>query len=391
MKNIFGYFLIFISVVLLAYAVYTTTQVTKKNQTFSSYTFLTSSWEKYRDQFINKDGRVIDYSQGGITTSEAQSYAMLRAVFIGDKTTFDSVWNWTKNDMKRPHDNLFGWRWGKTTKGGYGFETQNDMNSAADADSDIALALILAAHRWNVPGYLDSAKQILKDFWTIEVGQANGKNYVIAGNWAKVNGNLIINPSYFSPYAYRIFAAVDKKHDWNSLISPGYGLLNHASQNILDKQTSTGLPPDWIAVASSSGQMAATNIPNLTTNYGYEAVRIPWRVALDYQWNSSPDAINYLRNSFTYLTNLYKQNSKLGAIYSHDGSELNGTESPTMYATSLAYLMVENPALAKKMYQEKILTLYSNDTNSFNSQLPYYEQNWLWLGAALYNKALKQI
>ena len=112
MKNLFGYFLIFISFVLILYAIFLNTNAAKKNQTFSSYTFLSSSWEKYRDEFINQDGRVVDYSQNGITTSEAQSYALLRSVFIGDKAAFDKVWSWTKNNLKRPQDNLFGWRWG---------------------------------------------------------------------------------------------------------------------------------------------------------------------------------------------------------------------------------------------------------------------------------------
>jgi len=67
---------------------------------------------------------------------------------------------------------------------------------------------------------------------------------------------------------------------------------------------------------------------------------------------------------------------------------VQATEDPAIYATSLGFLSLTNPKLAKLMYQEKILTLYSNDTNSFNTKLPYYEQNWVWFGAALYNKQL---
>ena len=37
---------------------------------------------------------------------------------------------------------------------------------------------------------------------------------------------------------------------------------------------------------------------------------------------------------------------------------------------------------------EKIVRLYSNANNEFDERLPYYEQNWLWFGSALYQKLL---
>src|SRR5437016_10118896 len=43
---------------------------------------LTNSWTAYKQQFIQQDGRVIDWMSEGNTTSEGQSYAMLRAVWM---------------------------------------------------------------------------------------------------------------------------------------------------------------------------------------------------------------------------------------------------------------------------------------------------------------------
>lgn len=390
MRNIFGYFLIFISVMLFAYVIFISSNVSKKNQTFSPYTFLLSSWEKYKVEYINKDGRVIDHSLDSITTSEGQSYAMLRALWVGDKNTFDSVWNWTKNNLKRPSDNLFGWRWGQKSDGTYGFKDEADQNSASDADIDITLALILASRRWNDRSYLEPAKLILEDIWRLEVAEVNQKNYLTAGNWAENRNQLVINPSYFAPYAFKIFAQIDDDHDWESLIAPGYELLNRSSKENLDKDKSVGLPPDWISLDKSTEQIASVSgSPDLTTNYGYDAVRIPWRIALDYQWNKSQEALKYLKNSFSFLVNEYKDNKKLVGIYSHDGKVVRELENPVMYATAIGFLDQTNQSSSKKIYQEKILSLYSNDTDSFNSNLPYYEQNWLWFGAALYNKYLK--
>jgi hypothetical protein len=59
-----------------------------------------------------------------------------------------------------------------------------------------------------------------------------------------------------------------------------------------------------------------------------------------------------------------------------------------MYATSLGYFSVIKPELAKKIYQEKIVELYSTDESTFKDNIPYYEQNWLWFGAGLFNESL---
>ncbi len=390
MKKIFIVFFISFLLAIFIGVFYLQNPQTSRTRIFSNYTLLTSSWEKYKTKFINKDGRVIDYSQnsfaasqGDITTSEAQSYALLRSVWIDDKKTFDLVWNWTKNNLKRPKDHLFGWKWGKRPDKTYGFLPDGGVNSASDADSDIALALLLAAKRWNIKEYLNQAQLILPDLWKIETDIVNGKRYLLAGNWAKTADRDILNPSYFSPYAWRLFAKVDQKNDWESLIGPAYELLKKSGTEPLDKAQAAGLPPDWLSIRRDSGQIEPPHFGNLTTNYSYDAIRIPWRIGLDYFWHGEKRAKDYLA-TLDKLYGDYKQNGKLPGSYSHDGTVLNQNEVPAVYATSLGYFLVIQPLLAKEIYEEKILKLYSNDTNSFKQDLPYYEENWLWFGAALY-------
>jgi endoglucanase len=350
---------------------------------FSPYTLLSSSWENYKTRFIGKDGRVIDYTQGDITTSEAQSYALLQAVWIDDKSTYDLVWLWTKNNLTRKTDQLFGWRWGKLADGSYGFITNGGNNSASDADTDIVLSLILAGRRWNDSNYTLQAVKILPDLWNIDTDTLGSNRYLVAGNWAKGETEDVINPSYFAPYAWRLFAAVDTKDDWNSLITPAYALLNQATDNNLDKNSSSGLPPDWIAVRRTDAALGPAAIPGFTTNYSYDAYRIPWRVALDYYINKDPEARGYL-NKLVFLNNYFAKNNQLPSGFTHDGDPLNSYENPAMYATALADLTVENPSMAEKVFQEKIVKLYSNDTNSFRQDLSYYDTNWLWFGSGLY-------
>lgn len=388
MKKIIGISLIVIGICIMVFVFYRNSHFSQTTRTFAPYSILTSSWEKYKLEFLNSDGRILDHSQNDITTSEGQSYAMLRAVWIDDRPTFDKVWTWTKQNLKRPNDHLLGWRWGKLNGNSYGLMPNGGDNSAADADSDIALALIFAGKRWDNPQYTTDAQALLTDMWSKEVDSAKGNNYLVAGNWAKGQDVLVINPSYFAPYAWRIFATIDTKDNWNSLITPAYDLLSNSGDAPLDKSKGVGLPPDWVGITRSDGSLRAINTNNLTTNYSYDAMRVPFRIALDYQWFGEKRAYDYLQNSFKILLQTYQSSQSLPSSFSHDGTITNQSESPAMYATSLGYFITTNPDVAQAIYQDKITRLYANANDSFDPNLPYYDQNWLWFGTAFYNKLL---
>jgi endo-1,4-beta-D-glucanase Y len=383
-----GYLCLVLAVAIIAYIFYASSRYHTLTRAFSSYTLLSSSWEKYKQRFIQQDGRVIDHTQDNITTSEGQSYALLRAVWSDDKETYDAVWKWTKENLKRPADHLFGWRWGQREDSSYGFMSDGGENSASDADTDIAFALILAARRWGDETYLREAQAILDDLWASAVDEVQGKPYLVAGNWAKGRDVLILNPSYFSPYAWRIFARVDPDHAWERLIDPAYDLLFASGNAPLDREHAVGLPPDWVALERSSGTIIPATLPGLTTQYSFDAVRVPWRIALDYRWNNEQRAAEYLNTAFRVLGERYAQEKKLARGYAHDGTALAAEEHPVMYATALSYFSLVHPEMAKEMYEEKILNLYSNERNAFREDLPYYEQNWLWFGVASYHNAL---
>jgi endoglucanase len=244
----------------------------------------------------------------------------------------------------------------------------------------------MANRRWHNPGYRNYALPILNSMWETEVATVSGQLYLTAGNWASSQNEIVINPSYFAPYEWRVFAQEDKRHNWQGLIQPAYDLLTRAGQAPLDKGTGVGLPPDWVSL-SKDGQLQPTNLPNLNSDYSFDAIRIPWRIALDYQQYGDKRAYNYLQ-TLGFFAKQYEAGKKLYESYSHDGKPLSNGESPVMYATSLGVLMNTRPEVADQIYQEKILNLYSTDSNSFRQNLSYYEENWLWFGSALYLKAL---
>src|SRR5205823_12664376 len=71
---------------------------------------LSALWNFYRFQFIQQ-GRVVALDENEVTTSEGQSYAMLRAVWANDPWTFREVWRWTKENLQTRGDKLFAWKW----------------------------------------------------------------------------------------------------------------------------------------------------------------------------------------------------------------------------------------------------------------------------------------
>src|SRR5258707_338545 len=105
---------------------------------------LQESWKAYVQRFVQSDGRVIDYKAAEMSTSEGQAYAMLRAVWLGDRSTFDNTYTWAKNNLNAGirQDNLWAWKWGKDQNGEWHVL---DRAFATDADQDAAFALIVAS------------------------------------------------------------------------------------------------------------------------------------------------------------------------------------------------------------------------------------------------------
>ncbi|HEY4494669.1 MAG TPA: glycosyl hydrolase family 8, partial [Candidatus Paceibacterota bacterium] len=166
---------------------------------FSEKSMLNFLWQNYKANYIERDtGRTLDKQQDDITTSEGQSYSMMRAVLEDDQITFDSVYKWTQENLGRDEDHLFSWLFGKKPNGKYGvLVDKGGYNTASDADTDIALALIFAYERWHEERYINDAKNIINDIWEKEVVLIRGVPYMSANNLEKfLSTNIIINPSY---------------------------------------------------------------------------------------------------------------------------------------------------------------------------------------------------
>lgn len=394
--RIIGFLLIIVGIALSGTVAYLTTRTEQGPLVFAENIMLRELWGRYKQGYVEPGtGRSIDKQRDNITTSEGQSYTMLRAVWMDDRETFDLAWKWTRENLDRPDDELFSWLWGKRPDGSYGILTnQNGQNTATDGDSDIALALVFAANRWQDDAYLDQANKIISDIWEKEVVLINGKPVLAANNLEKQSPDrTIVNVSYFSPYAYRIFAQVDKKagHDWSALVANSYDVIDQTLEAPLDKGKSAGLPPDWVDLDKRTGALRPVREASLTTDYGYDAMRTPWRLALDYAWFQEPRAKASLEK-MRFLSTEWQKDQTLASVYSHDGQVIDANESPAIYGGDIGYFMVAAPELKEAVYAQRLKVLYSPDKQDWNDrELSYYSANWAWFGLALYNDKLPNL
>jgi hypothetical protein len=321
--------------------------------------------------------------RGGVSTSEGQSYAMLRAVWMNDRPEFDLVWAWTQHNLQVRHDHLFGYLWGRRSNGVWGILSHD---SATDADEDTALALLFAAHRWHVARYRREAAAVVRDIWGHEVTMVGGLPYLTAGNWAPqvVNPGPIIDPSYLAPYAYRIFARADPSHPWMRLVDTSYRVLTGCTTSSLGSSSSAGIPPNWCAVQRPTGSVTAAPQMSRPNIYGYDAFRVMWRVALDWEWNSEAKARSYLAGS-DFLRRTWQHSHALAAEYHHDGIPVSNQQDPTIYAGDVGNFVVTDPRQARAIVSRKLLPVLhkSGGVWYWGQRDNYYEQNWAWFGLAL--------
>lgn len=232
----------------------------------------------------------------------------------------------------------------------------------------------------------------MPSIWNNEVKIIQGKPYLVAGNWAEYNKDAVINPSYLSPYSYRIFAQINPGHDWAGLVNSSYNVFESCTSGKLDKRTSVNLMPDWCGV-DSKGKITTSADPTLNdTNYSFDAFRSTWRIALDYVWYQDPRAFKYL-NENSFLRTTWNQEGKLTASYTHDGKVWDNYESVAAYGADLGNFLITDKNVANSIYQSKILSKFYEDADRSYWDDPnnYYDQNWAWFGTALYSDNLPNL
>ncbi len=339
---------------------------------------LQSLWSFYKFNYI-ESGKVISRDEKGITTSEGQSYAMLRAVWADDRDVFDSVWVWTKTNLKRQEDHLFAWKYkGKIL----------DPNSASDADVDIALALVLAARKFDDAKYLEDARPLLKDIWEKEVIPVGDNFILVGGNWAKDEKFPTIHTGYLAPYAYQEFSKVDGSRPWEKLVDGSYMLWNWIFES-----EKLSVPPIkvYLNVDSGSFQLKPPDIVKKNFwgrskviskkphNFGYDAYPMYWRAAVDAKWNHR-DQAPLRKKMLAFFKEEWKSRKRILDNYNLEGKALSKLEGLPLYATLHSLALIEDVEFARDLETYVLDSLFQKAL--IGQQTPYYLHNWIWFSKA---------
>ena len=258
-----------------------------------------NSYNDWKNTYVTSDGaggfRRVLFDDLSSTVSEGIGYGMLLSANYDDKALLDDLWGYY--NLHLDENGLMHW---KIDENGnvIGF------NAATDADEDVAIALVLADRQWGSQGsvnYLQEAIDLVNLIFQYEVESIT---YVLKPGdvWG---GSDTTNPSYFAPSYYRVFKLITGNPEWDQVINKCYEILQNAVNS------TTGLVPDWC-------KADGTPVSGYSHDYTYDAVRTPWRIALDYVWFGNQEA-----NSF--CTTMTGFANGIGTHNIVDGYKLDGT------------------------------------------------------------------
>lgn len=331
---------------------------------------MNQSYNFYAKTFMSQDGRIIDYDKNGITTSEGQSYMMMQSVIINNRANFDLAYKWAKNNLRR-QDKLFAWLWGKSPTGDYKIL---DDNSASDADCDIAFSLLLAYERWKDFRYLEEALCIINSIWANETKQVSGDLVLMPGAKQALEEKIELNPSYFSPYAFKFFQKYDELHNWNLLVDSSYSYLEKSMA-----ATKTGLPPNWFLIENSKVVLENSE----RSDFSYDAIRVFARTYMDYVRTKDPRALKTLEATKFFIPK-WEESGRFYTNYKADGTLRDKNEFLGSISILTPVINLYNKEVAREIHEKKLDSIINNKS-FWTSKKEYYAKNLIWFGCYFYN------
>ncbi|KZK74237.1 MAG: hypothetical protein A3K90_04800 [Pelodictyon luteolum] len=331
---------------------------------------LRKSWAGYLHTFV-QEGRVVRPRNGFDTVSEGQAYAMIRAVTASDRTSFDAILLWTEKNLSRRElhgDNLLAWH--------YADGRVVDWQAASDADIDYAYSLLLAARKWGDPSYARLGRQVLADILRMETITYEGRLRLLPWNRKPTDGKgyVVQNPSYYSPAQFKLFFGETGDGRWLELAATGYDLLDR-----LQEPAGGGafLVPDWCRIGEGGDLRELEGYSSL---YGWDALRVPMRIALDHALFHEPRAARVLGRFAEFYTSEFKRFGHVHSVYSTGGRSVVYDENPLSYAAAYAALEASGSPLAETAYRR--LQRFSHQKKGhiyYLDRKDYYANSLSWL------------
>jgi endo-1,4-beta-D-glucanase Y len=208
----------------------------------------------------------------------------------------------------------------------------------------MAWALIMASAQWQSGAYLDAAKKMINAMYRFNIGS---DGMLLPGDgWGSTDRTF---PDYFSPAYMRVFATLTNNPNWSGVI------IDRNYQILADVSGTHGLVPD--STTRSYVHMG---------EYGYDACRTPWRIAMDYCWNGEPRAKAYLDKIGAFFTSQLPV-SNFGDRYSLTGTKTSNFGNMAFIGTAGVAGMAGFPQLLNDAFT------YGATGTGGNTQ--YYQQS----------------
>ena len=312
-------------IILVAFAIGTAIYNTQSPQSTSNVSTATikSRYRTWKNAYLKGSGRQryvkTNTANKAQTLSEAQGYGMLITVMavkqgLGSQKSFDQLTRYYLAHQISKDNSLMSWR--QNQKDGKMISTKVEQTSATDGDLDIAYALILADEKWGSKGdlkYNQLANQLLAAIKKYEINPTT--NLPRVGDWATASksANLVRTSDLMTAY-YRKFASYTKDGSWTKVAQSSQSALKKLSD-----QHKTGLMADFVTIKGKElklGSVKANQVASqYDAQYGFNACRIPWRVAYDYQLSHSQTSKGIAQK----MCDFFASKKKITAVYTLDG------------------------------------------------------------------------
>lgn len=217
--------------------------------------------------------------------------AMLRTVLAFPSITGENnhLFTWELNGYPKDGKNKTGYKEIDGVKTAPFTMDPKGGDSATDGDMDIIYSLLLADQQWGSEGaynYKQFALDMLESFWKYCVH----KEYytLLLGDWAENSDEAVYRDatrtSDFIISHLKVFASVDKNHDWQKVIDATYGVIKDIREAENEKGTNNGLLPDFVIRENDKWIVPVGEVleGDEDGDYSYNACRIPWRLGTDY-------------------------------------------------------------------------------------------------------------
>jgi len=264
--------------------------------------FVADWYTNWKSRYLKDcNGMILPSTDNASTAKvEAQGFGMLAAAYMADKTTLDGLYAFYQSKLQGSSCGLMAWI---CNCGGI-----QDGGAATDGDIDVASALVVAHWQWPDDGYDEKARTVINNLRGVLTDCSGNLTALHPGcsggrPWGGCDETDI---SYYSPAFFRYFAEISGDDIWAKLADDTQTIRDNAANS------STGLVPDWQSVDGRAGAGSRSG------SYGFDAIRAPFKQALDYLWNGTEPARAWCEKISSWAYGV-------GVSNLVDGYQLNGS------------------------------------------------------------------